>query len=346
MTSISTKRMTGIPRRGGSPLDRLIYSLALGAWGAFIAYFSMKSHPAHLAKDFSYPWRAARALLDGLDPYQVIQATGAYPFNAGFFYPLPGAIIAIPFAPLPPHVAGALFVFVGSTLLAWGVIRTAPHRLWLFASAPFVQAAILGQWSPILTAAALTPALQFVLAGKPTTGFAAWAHNPTWRGVIGGLTVVAIAFAVQPTWLADWRAAMPSTTRYRGPALTLMGAFLFLGLARWRRREGRLFMALAIAPQLPVWYEQLMLWLIPSTRWRSLALTACSWVGYLLWYPDRMSPRQNEIAFPLMLFSIYAPALVLLLMLPSREEAPAAASSPAPGVSAAPDESAAAPSAP
>lgn len=309
------------PPRRPSTADHLILSLALGGWGAFIAFFSMKSHPLHLAKDFSYPWRAARALLDGLDPYQVIQATGPYPYNAGFFYPLPGAVLAIPFAPLQPHIAGALFVGIGSALLAWGIVRSAPHRLWLFASAPFVQAAILGQWSPLLTAAALTPALQFVLAGKPTTGFAAWLYRPTWRGVIGGLAVVAIAFAIQPTWLADWRDAMPSTSRYRGPALTLMGAFLFLGLLRWRRREGRLFVALAIAPQLPVWYEQLMLWLIPSTRWRSLALTACSWVGYLIWYPNRMSPQQNEIAFPLMLFSIYAPALVLLLLLPAREEA-------------------------
>ena len=33
----------------------------------------MLSHPQHFAKDLSYPWRAARALLDGHDPYQVIQ---------------------------------------------------------------------------------------------------------------------------------------------------------------------------------------------------------------------------------------------------------------------------------
>ena len=79
-------------------------------------------------------------------------------------------------------------------------------------------------------------------------------------------------------------------------------------------------MALALVPQLSVFYEQLLLWLVPSTRWRSIALTACSWVGYLAWYPQRMSPQQNEIAFPWMLFTIYAPALVLLLLLPNREE--------------------------
>ncbi len=303
-----------------TPAARVIISLVFGGWGGSLAYFAMKFHPAQLAKDFSYPWRAARALLDGHDPYQVIQAVGAYPFNAGLFYPLPAAILALPFAPLRPEVAGGLFIGLSSALLAWGILGSAPHRLWLFASAPFVHAAILGQWSPIITASALTPALQFILAGKPTTGLAAWLYRPTWRGVIGGTVVVALAFVVQPSWLSDWRAAMPSTQRYRGPALTIMGSFLFLALLRWRRREGRLFMALALVPQLPVFYEQLLLWLVPSTGWRSLALTACSWVGYLAWFPHSVSPKQNEIAVPWVLFTIYLPALVILLMLPPREE--------------------------
>lgn len=307
-------------RRALTAADRLITALALGGWGAFIAYFSMRSHPHHLAKDFSYPWRAARALLDGHDPYQVIQAVGPYPFNAGFFYPLPAAVLAIPFAPLRPEVAGALFVGLSSALLAWGVLRDSPWRLPLFVSAPFVHAAVLGQWSPILAAAALTPALQFMAAGKPTVGLAAWMYRPSWKGIVGGLVVVGIAFAMQPTWLSDWRDSMPSTTRYRGPALTLMGAFLLLGLLRWRRREGRLFVTLALVPQLPVFYEQLLLWLVPSTLWRTLLLTATSWIGYLAWWPHRTSPDQNEIAFPWMLFTIYAPALVLLLLLPKREE--------------------------
>jgi hypothetical protein len=92
-----------------------------------------------------------------------------------------------------------------------------------------------------------------------------------------------------------------------------------LGIARWRRREGRLFVAMSLMPQLPVFYDSLILWLIPSTLWRSVALSAISWVGYLAWYPSRASPAQNEIAFPWLVFTIYAPALVLLLLLPARE---------------------------
>lgn len=310
-------------------VDRIVFAVALGAWGAFIAWFTMSPVPAQLAKDFSYPWRAARAILAGLNPYEVIQGGGPYPFNAGFYYPLPAAVLATPFAAFPPALAGTLFIAMSSTLLAWGVLRSgAHHRLWLFASAPFVQAAVLGQWSPLITAAALIPSLQFVLAGKPTVGFAAWMYRPSWKGAIGGLLVVAIAFAIQPNWINDWRTAMPSTTHYRGPALTLLGSFLFLALLRWRRREGRLFLALAVAPQLPIFYELLLLWLVPANKWSSLLLTACSWVGYLAWYPHRASPSQNAIAFPLMLFTIYAPALAMLLLLPSRESAPTASAAP------------------
>jgi hypothetical protein len=279
----------------------------------------MVSHPHHLAKDFSYPWRAARALLNGQNPYEVMQAVGAYPFNAGFFYPLPAALVATPLAPLRPELAGAVFVGLSAAVLAWAVLRDCPYRLPLFLSAPFVQAAILGQWSPIMMAAALMPTLQFLGAAKPTVGLVAWLYRPSWRGIVGGGLLAAAAFLVLPGWLGDWRAVMPSTSKYRGPATTLLGAFLLLGLLRWRRREGRLFVTLALVPQLPVFYDALMLWLIPSTVWRSLALTLASWIGYLAWYPHHTSSAQNEIAFPWLVFTIYLPALILLLMLPERE---------------------------
>ena len=303
--------------------DRAITALAIGGWGAFITYFSMESHPQHLAKDFSYPWRAARALLDGHNPYDVIKAVGAYPFNSELLYPLPAAIVATPFSFLRPEIAGALFIGLSSALLAWALLRDSPYRLPLFLSAPFVQAAILGQWSPLLAAAALLPALQMFAAAKPTIGLAAWLYKPSLKGIIGGLVLVAIAFVVQPGWLGDWRDATAGMTKYRGPATTLLGLFLLLGVVRWRRREGRLFVAMSLMPQLPVFYDSLMLWLIPNTVWRSLAFSAASWVGYLLWYPSRASPAQNEIAFPYLVFTIYAPALLLLLLLPAKEPEPA-----------------------
>jgi hypothetical protein len=300
--------------------DRVITTLALGGWGAFIAYFAMASHPQHLAKDFTYPWRAARALFEGQNPYEAIQAVGAYPFNSELLYPLPAALVAAPFAGLRPEIAGALFVGLSSTLLAWALLRDCPFRLPVFLSAPFVHAAILGQWAPLITAAALMPTLQFLAAAKPTVGLAAWLYQPTRRGVLGGLVLVAAAFFVLPSWFGDWQDVVRSTTKYRGPATTLTGCFLLLGILRWRRREGRLFVAMSLMPQLPVFYDALILWLIPSTVWRSLALSATSWVGYLAWYPHHASPDQNAIALPWLVFTVYAPALILLLLMPAREK--------------------------
>ena len=60
----------------------------------------------------------------GQNPYRVIRPTGPYPFNAGFFYPLPAGIAALPFALFRPAVAGAAFVGVSSGLLAFGLART------------------------------------------------------------------------------------------------------------------------------------------------------------------------------------------------------------------------------
>jgi hypothetical protein len=77
--------------------------------------------------------------------------------------------------------------------------------------------------------------------------------------------------------------------------------------------------SLALVPQLPVFYDALPLWLVPNTWVRSLLLTAASWVGYLLWYPYHASSSQNEVAIPLALMFVWAPALVLLLLLPAHE---------------------------
>lgn len=312
--------------------DRAIVSVVLGGWGAFIAYFAMVSHPQHLAKDLSYPWRAARAVLDGQNPYQVIQAVGAYPFNSELLYPLPAAIAVLPLAPLLPHIAGAVFLGLSSALLAWGLLRDSPQRLWLFASAPFVHAAILGQWAPLLTAAAFLPALQAFAAVKPTVGLAVFLYRPSWKGIAGGLALVAAAFAVLPTWPVEWLEAAASTgNKYRGPATTLAGCFLLLGLFRWRRREARLLVSLALMPQLPVFYDTLPLWLVPSTWQRSLFMTVCSWVAYVLWYPSHELVTQNQAAVPLTLAFIWAPALLLLLLLPAREDEVALSEPRAPG---------------
>lgn len=293
--------------------DRVVAALACGGWGAFIAWFGMSTAPNQLAKDFSWPWRAARVLLEGHDPYQVIQATGPYPFNVGLFYPLPAALLALPVAPLPPALAGTVFVAVSAALLGWAVSREAPHRFWMFASAPFAMAALLGQWSPILTAAALMPALQFAMAAKPNIGLVAWIYRPSWRGAAAALGLGVLALVIQPRWPLEWLEALREAPRYRGPAFSLLGAFTLLAVLRWRSREGRLMIAMALAPQLMLFYDQLPLWLVPGTWRRAALLSILSWGAWFAWYPSHAMTSSVAAATPWILLLIYLPGLAMLL---------------------------------
>ena len=302
-------------------LSRATIAVALGAWGAFITYFSLIVAPHHLAKDFSWPWRAARILLDGHNPYDVMQATGPYPFNVGLFYPLPAAVAALPFAPLPPAAAGALFFGISSALLAFGLARTRGDlaRLPIFFSAPFCMAAVLAQWAPLMTAAALLPALQFLTVTKPNIGLACWTYRPTVRGALTAALFAGATLLLVPTWPLDWREALQAAPRYKGPLFRgATGLILLLAAVRWRQREGRLFLAMSAVPQLSLFYDQLPLWLIPQTLWRSVLLSAASWIAWWQWYPSRELQSSVAVAAPWVFWLIYIPALVILLLPTSR----------------------------
>jgi hypothetical protein len=297
------------------PQFALAIAFAIGAWGAFIAWFALSAAPEHLAKDFSWPWRAARALLDGHNPYSVVRPTGAYPLNAGLFYPLPAVLAALPFASLSPAVAGASFVGLSSALLAFGLARTRAGlaKLPLFVSAPFCMAALLAQWAPLMMAGAVLPVLQFLGAAKPNVALACFAYRPTIRGAVMGVAFVAISLAVLPSWPFDWRAALAEAPRYKAPLLYSGGPILLLALFRWRRPEARTFLAMSIMPQLTLFYDQLPLWLVPTTAWRSFGLSALSWIAWAQWYPSREIPTHVTIARPWIFALIYIPTLVLVL---------------------------------
>jgi len=297
---------------------RLAVAFALAAWGSFIAYFALSTAPEHLAKDFSWPWRAARALLDGQNPYRVIRPTGPYPFNAAFFYPLPAGIAALPFALFKPSVAGAAFVGLSSGVLAFGLARTRSGlaKLPLFVSAPFCMAALLAQWSPLMMAGAVIPSLQFLGAAKPNVALPCFAYRPTLRGVLLGVVFVAVSLAILPTWPFDWRDALKDAPRYRAPLTYFGGPILLLAALRWRRAEARTLLAMSVMPQLTLFYDQLPLWLVPTTVWRSLALSALSWVAWAQWYPSRAISTHVAIARPWVFGLIYIPALILVLAPP------------------------------
>jgi hypothetical protein len=91
------------------------------------------------------------------------------------------------------------------------------------------------------------------------------------------------------------------------------GPILLLALLKWRKPEARTLLAMAVMPQLTLFYDQLPLWLVPTTAWRSLAMSVLSWVAWAQWYPNREVPAHVAIARPWIFALIYLPALVFVL---------------------------------
>src|SRR5690554_5523471 len=156
-----------------------------------------------LARDFTYPWRGARALLEGHNPYEFIRPTGPSPFDMWFMYPLTAALAVLPLAFAPVQLAGALFVALGAGLLSYVLTAEGMGRLWILASAPFGMAVVLAQWSPLLIAAAFLTPLAWLLTCKPI-GFALFVARPGWRAAALCAVFIGIAFAIQPTWFVEW----------------------------------------------------------------------------------------------------------------------------------------------
>jgi len=292
----------------------LAVAAAVAALAGLIAWLSMGS--GGLAKDFTLPWTAARHLLAGRDPYVAMQPTGVYPFNVPFYYPLPAAVLAVPFAALPATMAGVAFVALSFGVAALVLVRENAGRLVILFGFPAVMAAVLGQWSPLLVAATVAPVLQFVLPVKPTLGAAVFVSRPSRVGVLVSIVILAVCFAIVPGWVGSWRAAVAGAwATYTPPVRWAGGAgFVLLGaLVWWRDRDARLLALMAIAPQLPLFYDQLLVHAVARTRREAWLLVAAGWLGGLVWaFQGTPSAGGERPARTLILAAIYLPALVVV----------------------------------
>lgn len=313
-----------------SSAPSLAIRAALGVAVALLAFFvcySVLTGRHVLAADFTWPWRAARILLEHHDPYVVIQPTGAYPFDDHFLYPLPAALASLPFAWLAAELAGALFVSVSAGLMTFAITRDGYHWLPLLVSAPFIKVLLAPQWSPLLVAAALLPALQFLSATKPNLGIAALVYNPTWPGVLGCIGFLAVSLLVLPAWPLEWRAIVSQLHTHSAPWRMFLGPLLLLSALRWRTREGRLLFAMALLPQRLLLYDQLILWLIPRRWWSSLLLSVLSWPALAAWmHPDWFGVTGRgtwPLTERMTMLCIYLPVLVMVLAQPNAGDLPA-----------------------
>jgi hypothetical protein len=308
-------------RRGlfsGRPLtagERGFVACAVGFGAGMTAWLSMHTVPEMAAKDFTYPWRAARALLAGQNPYDVIVPSGTYPFESYLPYPLPAAVVTLPFALVPAQVGAAIFTGVTSALLAWLLIREGTWRLWAFLGAPFAMTLVLAQWGPLLMAGALLPLLGFVLAIKPTIGLALFAYRPRWEAVVGGLLICAVAFAFLPTWPVDWWEATRSlSSPHPAPIMRPFGWIGLLSLLCWRRPEARLLAAMTCVPQNLYFYDQLPLMLVAWNARTAAALVVLSWLGWAVTKMRCADPYFcGTAAEQSVIWLVYLPATLLVL---------------------------------
>jgi hypothetical protein len=303
---------------------RLLLAVSIGLIAGIVA-FAFLNRPGS-GGDYFFVWSAARSLLAGKNPYHIVAIGPENPGNDVLLYPLPAVLLVAPIAHLPVAASGGVFLGVSSALLAYGLSRDGYHRLPIFMGAPFLMAISLGQWSPLITSAALESNLGFVLAAKPNLGFPAWLYRPRVRAIVAGLAIIALSLLVLPSWPIDWYHNITTRPEKFSPIRTGLGPLLLLAVIRWRRAEARLLLAMACVPQALFFYDQLILGLIPRTFRQSLIFSLATFACLLAWF-HQLKPGDLYVqkAIPYAM-AVYFVALVMVL-LPAPK--PAAARPPA-----------------
>jgi hypothetical protein len=235
-------------------------------------------------------------------------------------YPAPAILAVLPLALLPLELGRALFVGLGVGVFTYAITREAWWPLTLLASGPVVEAIAVGQWSPLVTAGSLLPALAWVLACKPNLGLCLWVGSPDRRTArhlaLGVLATVIVSLAVFPSWPMSYLEAV-SHSPHRSLVVRPFGWLLLIGLVGWRDPSARLLAILALVPQSGAFYDGVPVLLAARRRGEAILLSALSLIGYLLAIGrDRTMLSYPAIVaqgWPYVLVTLYLPALALVM---------------------------------
>ena len=252
--------------------SRILIAVAIGTGTGVLCWALLARHQQG-AGDFNWAIWAARDLLAHRNPYD----------REMQLYPLTAAIFGLPFVWMRPEVAGGLFYGLSSALMAFGLSRDGYHRLLVFLAYPYWSGLIAVQWTPLLVAAAFFPILLPAIVVKPQIGLPIFLTSATKRGLLACALVVGLSFLVMPRWPWYWPRWFYEYARYV-PLLVLPGPLLALAAWRFRDRDARLLLLMAMVPQ-RWFYDALILWLIPKSRREIMATVGMSWVaGIWRWY--------------------------------------------------------------
>ena len=317
-------------RAPAPPARRTRFAIALGAAiaaGLYVWAYA-RANPDFVS-DFDQVWAAARGLWTGRDPYKLVGPRGAFVWKWPLYYPLPAILIASPLGLLPIIAARVIFAAASAGSLAFALSRDGYARLLSFLSISLVTAVELVQWSPLLTAGMLLPALAWTGVAKPNLGAAMAAYwSSRWTVIvmaIGSAALIAISFLIQPNWAEEWWANVRSAPHFVAPILRPGGILLLVVLAKWRRPEARLLAALACVPQTPTFYDHVFVFVVPRTTRETLALVVLTFAVYfaVAFAPPFTTFQQwgDFVAAATILF-VYAPAVIMVLRRPNEGAAP------------------------
>jgi hypothetical protein len=273
----------------------------------------------------------ARALTGGRDPYQDSWAHIGPGWPWPLQYPLPAVLVVLPLAPLPLELGRAVFSGIVVALLAFALTRHAWWPLLLLVSGPVLQAAVLGQWSPVVTAAAFLPALGWALACKPNLGLAVWLGSgdaaTARRLALAAVGAVVVSLVISPRWPLGYLASVGHSPHH-SLVLRPFGWLLLLSALGWRAPAARVLLGLALVPQSASFYDAVPALLAARRRSEAVLLSAASTLGYLWWLGrDLRGLDYPEIAargWPVVLLTVYLPALAVLLWRELRNRATSA----------------------
>lgn len=297
--------------------NRTIVTLLFGCYGFLISYISLTNR-GYLASDFQWPLKAAEYLLQGVNPYHQVPNNYVYPYESPFLYPLPTALVSVPFTFFDPYLAGALFFGIISAILAYAILKDNWQRLPVFFGASYIITSSVAQWSPLLMAAALLPAnFRWLAFLKPTSGIISFVYRPTIRAITIYLVLVLITVLILPSWPYDWLMASTSDAgRFLSVVLIPPGFIMLLSVFSINTRQGRTLLTASLVPRHPYWYDGVLLWLIPETLKQSLMLSGLSWAAYFGWrflsYDENAGIFMSR-AWPWQITLMYIPLLILVL---------------------------------
>ena len=288
--------------------------------------------------DLDQWYYAARAMLQGRNPYDAVGPASEFRWDWPLNYPLPTVLFTMPLTLLSVPAARICFSAIGGAVLGYALGRDHFRRLGLVLSAAFLIAVSRNQWSLFITAAYFVPLAAVFLAAKPNMAAAFVAGTQTWRQfrwiVTIGVAVGIVSLIARPSWPLEWLAALRRMEYVVAPIMRPGGFLYALALLKWRRADARVFLALVCVPQTPSLYDLLPLFVVTrSLRQVSILslLTHALFLAIVVLGPFATFEFYAYRLGYLSTFMIYLPVMIMLLRRPNVfHDAPLTQVAPAP----------------